>query len=426
MPASLEHIAAIALYRDLTPERAMELQDILASDPAAVALFREWLAVRTLLARGTGQTDADLGEFVLFAMYECGRADALTDSERAHVEEAAPAFRRMIADSPGMAAVAGDIRRDMQDFEAHWSAWFAEASVGEAPASPRVSSSRSIRSDRSGQPARRDRIPLRPSRRLPAQGSSFRRRVLQAGIGVAAAAVIATLVFFLAPVSPDTVTVRTAAEMRTVELPDGSSVRLLGDSRLTYASGAMDEAGGRRVEFEGRAFFDIIPSSEQFLLVTPDAQATVLGTSFGARTGEDGTEVVLVEGSLRLSGRRAPDKAVLLAPGQMSRLTSAGVPSEPVFVRIHEQLAWTGLFVFRATPVRDILPVLSGHYGVGISADETLLDEQVTGRFAQEESLAETLDIVALAIRAAVESDGAESGTGSEPDGEGYRLASLR
>ena len=235
---------------------------------------------------------------------------------------------------------------------------------------------------------------------------------------MAAAAVIATLVFFLLPVSPDTVTVRTAAaEVRTVELPDGSSVRLLGDSRLTYPAGAMDEDGERRVAFEGRALFDIIPGTDRFLLVTPDAQVTVLGTSFSARTAGDGTEVVLVEGNLRLSGRRGPDRAVLLAPGQMSRITSAGVPSEPVSVRVHEHLAWTGLFLFHATPVHDILPVLSGHYGVGISADETLLDERVTGRFAQEESLAGTLDIIALAIGAVVETDEA---------GREYRLTSLR
>lgn len=421
MPAPFEHIDAIALYRDLTPERAMELQDILASDPAAAALLRKWCAVRALLVRDMGEAPADPERFVLFVLHEYGRAAALTDSERMRVEEVAPAFRQILADSPGLAAVASDIRNDMQDFEAHWAAWFTEASIGEAPASPRVSSSRSNR------PVRRDRIPARPSGRAPAQTLSSRRRVLQAGIGVAAAAVIATLVFFLLPVSPDTVTVRTAtAEVRTVDLPDGSSVRLLGDSRLTYVSGAMNEDGERRVEFEGRAFFDIIPSPERFLLVTPDAQATVMGTSFGARTAEDGTEVVLVEGSLRLSGRQALDRAVLLAPGQMSRITSAGVPSEPVSVRVHEHLAWTGLFVFHATPVRDILPVLSRHYGVGISADEMLLDERVTGRFAQEQSLAGTLDIVAMAIAAAVEPDGTESRAESEAGGEGYHLTSLR
>ncbi len=421
MPAPFEHIDSIALCRDLTPERAMELQDTLASDPAAAVLLREWCALRASLVREMGEVLADPERFVLFVLHEYGRAGALTDSERVRVEEIAPAFRQILADSPGLAAIAGDIRRDVQDFEAHWAAWFAEASVGEAPASPRVSSSRSIR------PARRDRIPARTSRRAPAPALSSRRRVLQAGIGVAAAAVLATLVFFLLPVSPDTVTVQTAsAEVRTVELPDGSSVRLLGDSRLTYASGGMDEKGDRRVEFEGRAFFDIVPSAERFLLVTPDAQVTVLGTSFGTRTADDGTEVVLVEGSLRMSARQAPERTVVLAPGQMSRMTSAGVPSEPVSVRVHEHLTWTGLFVFHATLVRDILPMLSGHYGVAISADETLLDERVTGRFAQEESLAGTLDIVALAIGAAVEAGGVESRAESEAGSEGYHLTPLR
>lgn len=423
MSAPFEHIDAIALYRDLTPERAMELQDILASNPAAAALLREWCALRASLVREMGEVLADPERFVLFVLREYGQAGALTDSEQARVEEIAPVFRHILAERPGLAVVASDIHRDMQDFEAHWATWFAEASVGEASASPSVSSSRSIRSARSDQPARldrpvrKDRIPARLSRRVPAQAPSSRRRILQAGIGVAAAAVLATLVFVLLPSSPDTVTVRTAsAEVRTVELPDGSSVRLLGDSRLTYASGVMDEDGARRVEFAGSAFFDIVPSAERFLLVTPDAQAAVLGTSFGARTGDEGTEVVLVEGRLRLSARQAPDDFVVLAPGQMSRMTSAGVPSQPVSVRVHEHLAWTGLFVFHATPVREILPVLSGRYGVDISADDTLLDEQVTGRFAQEESLAGTLDIVALAIGAVVEANGA---------GKAYRLTSL-
>ena len=421
MPAPFEHIDSIALCRDLTPERAMELQDTLASDPAAAVLLREWCALRASLVREMGEVLADSERFVLFVLHEYGRADVLTDSERVRIEEIAPAFRQILADSPGLAAIADDIRRDVQDFEAHWTAWFAEASVGEAPALPRVPSSRSIRS------VRRDRIPARTSRRVPAPAPSSRRRVLQAGVGVAAAAVLATLVFFLLPASPDTVTVQTAsAEVRTVELPDGSSVRLLGDSRLNYPSGAMDEDGARRVEFEGRAFFDIVPSAERFLLVTPDAQVRVLGTSFGTRTADDGTEVVLVEGSLRMSARQAPEKAVVLAPGQMSRMTSAGIPSEPVSVRAHEHLTWTGLFVFHATPVRDILPMLSGHYGVAISADETLLDERVTGRFAQEESLAGTLDIVALAIGAAVEAGGVESRAESEAGSEGYHLTSLR
>ena len=402
MSDSFEHIADIALRRDLTPERAMELQDILASDPAAVALLREWLAVRTLLARGAGQANADPGDFILFAMYERGQADALTDFERTRAEEIAPAFRRMLADRPGLAAVADDLRRDMEDFEAHWAAWFAQAE----PSVPRPPSSR----------ARRDR-PARSSRGVFA--SSPRRRMARAGAGAVAVALLAALAVFLWPSSPDTATIRTAAaEVRQVELPDGSSVRLLGDSRMTYSPEGVDADGFRRVAFEGRAFFDIAPRPARFLLVTPDAEVTVLGTSFGARAGDSGTKIVLVEGALRMSARDGASEAgpaVTLASGQMSRIAPGGVPSEPVSVRVHEHLAWTGLFVFHAAPVRDILPALSAHYGTPVSADESLLDEQVTGRFAQEEPLAGTLGVVALAIGAAVEADG-----------EGYRLASAR
>ena len=421
MPASFEHIADIALYRDLTPERAMELQDILASDPAVSALLREWLAVRTLLARGAEQADADLGEFVLFALYECGRADALTDSERTHVEEIAPAFRSLLAGSPGMAAVADDLRRDMEDFEAHWAAWFAEEPARQAsPVRGAVAAPA-----RPAPRARRNRIdrPARSSRTTSpgVSASASRRRVLQAGLGVLVAAFLVALVIFLSPSSPEVATIRTApSEVRLVELPDGSSVRLLGDSRVTYSPDGTDADGVRRVGFEGRALFDIAPGAARFLLVTPDAEIAVLGTSFGAHTGADGTEVVLIEGGLRMRSRHYADDpggasaAVTLAPGQMSRMTG-GVPSDPVSVRVHERLAWTGLFVFHTTPLRDMLPVLAAQYGVRISADEALLDEQVTGRFAHEESLAGTLDIIALAIGAAVQADD-----------EGYRLAASR
>lgn len=387
----------------------MELQDIMASDPAAMELFREWRAVRTLLAREIGRADANLGEFVLFAMYECGRADALTDSERARAEEIAPAFRRMLADSPGMAAVAGDMRRDMEDFEAHWAAWFApEASPLSRPFSGRVAA-----------PARADRParPARLARRVGASGS--RRRVLQAGVGLVAAALLAALGVLLWPsASPDVVTIQTAAaEVRLVELPDGSVARLLGDSRVTYSPAETSPEWARSIAFEGRAFFDIAPRDDAFLLVTPDAEVAVLGTSFGAHAADDGTEIVLVEGKVQMRARYGADDAdhsVVLGPGQMSRM-AAGVPSDPVSVRVHERLAWTGLFLFHTTPVRDILPVLSAHYGAAISAEEALLDERVTGRFAQDESLAETLDIVALAVGAAVEADDA-----------GYRIVSSR
>lgn len=378
----------------------MELQDIIASDPAAMALFREWRAVRTLLAREIGWADANLGEFVLFAMYECGRADALTDSERARAEEAAPAFRRMLADSPGMAAIAGDIRRDMEDFEAHWAAWFA-------PEASPLSRPFSVRADR----------PARLARRVGASGA--RRRVLQAGVGLVAAALLAALGVLLWPsASPDVVTIQTAAaEVRLVELPDGSVARLLGDSRVTYSPVGTSPEWARSIAFEGRAFFDIAPRDDAFLLLTPDAEVAVLGTSFGAHAAAEGTEIVLVEGNVRMRARYGADDAahsVVLGPGQMSRM-AAGVPSDPVSVRVHERLAWTGLFLFHTTPVRDILPVLSAHYGAAISAEESLLDERVTGRFAQDESLAETLDIVALAIGASVEADEA-----------GYRIVSSR
>ena len=192
-------------------------------------------------------------------------------------------------------------------------------------------------------------------------------------------------------------------ETRTVELSDGSIVRMAGDSRLSYGHPSWFAYPDRHAEFEGSGFFDIALDDRGFVVKTPQAQVVVLGTSFSVQADHDRAEVVLAEGQLMLSARRAPDRSVVLEPGQMSRVGSDDVPSEPVAVALHERLMWTGLFVFHAVPLREMLPTLSSHYGAEVTADPSLLDERITGQFEQVDALSEVLEVVALAVDARVE-----------------------
>jgi ferric-dicitrate binding protein FerR (iron transport regulator) len=384
----------IVFYRELTASHRDALQDILACDPVARRNFRRWHAAREAIARELKAAMVERELFGSFVLLENGRSDLLSAAERARVESAAPAIRRALQRHAGLASVAQDLRADAEAFERMWDERFKSGS-------PRDSYG-----------GRFDRIPARRNR-TARRGSGAGRWLMRAGIG-ATLAVFLVLLLVLVRRDGASVTIATVpGEVRVVEIGDGSSVRMLGGSRLTYVRPEDTSALDRRADFEGSAFFDIAAADQGFVLHTPNAQAVVLGTSFGIRTDAGGTEIVLAEGSLALSARSSPEQAVVLAPGQMSRVVASGTPSTPEDVRVHDHLAWTGLFVFRAVTLDAILVELSRSYQREVSAEEALLGEPLTGRFERDQELSEILEILSAAIGAQVE----------RSDDDGFRLS---
>ncbi len=401
MKYSIEHVV---FYRHLSAEQVESLQQMLAADSEAARLFRRWRAVRETLARDLDAAAVDRHVFSLFVLSESGRRDVLSARDRARVEDAAPMVRAALGRYGGLSIVADDIRSDADEFEAAWEEWFGKG--GDASdASRRRLQDPPAR----GTPEPRDREGRDPKRRdLPParRRSRSSRWLVRAGIG-AAVVVFVALLLLLGRRDFASVTVTTASgEVRHVELGDGSAVRMLGDSRLTYVPAEKASALDRRAEFDGRGFFEIAADDQGFVVQTPNAQAVVLGTSFGLRTDAEETEVVLVEGRLSLAPRHTLERSVVLSSGQMSRVEASQHPSAPVDVRVHARLAWTGLFVFIATPLEEILAALGRFYEIDITGDEALHGEQVTGRFDQELEPLEILDVVAAAVGARVQRTG--------------------
>ena len=64
---------------------------------------------------------------------------------------------------------------------------------------------------------------------------------------------------------------------------------------------------------------------------------------------------------------------------------------------------WTGLFLFRSTPLREAAARLSQRYGVAITISPDLEAEGVSGTFAREQSLRQILDALATTLNAAVQ-----------------------
>lgn len=223
---------------------------------------------------------------------------------------------------------------------------------------------------------------------------------------------IASLVLGLAVVSlifwpqESSVTVSVDDDARqVVEVADGITARLVGGTTLTYSGEEAD--GPQRVRMEeGRAFFEVAsrPEGSPFVVETPTATATVLGTQFGVSTRGDTTEVVLATGRVRVdASTETSDRGVVLDPGQQSLVAAGEGPLPPTPVDLTASLDWTGLFVFRSMPVADVMDRLSDRYGVQITVGETLADEAVTGTFERDQSVEQVLAALAATLGADVQ-----------------------
>ena len=375
-----DHTDHIVFFRELPPEQAERLAAVVASDPEAARAFELWRDLRDDLARRLDEAAGDRELFALFVLSEYGRGAMLSEAERSRVDRVAPKLREAIARHPGLSGAADDIDSAAEEFSTTWDAWFGDDAATETP-----------RQDAS--PHRRDRSPRSRPKRLTARVT----------IGAAVVAFAALLVFVLQR-DHGMITAETAeGEMRTVELGGGSTVRLVGESRLSYTPPGDVAPIGRQVVLEGRGFFDIVPDGHGLVIKTEQAQVTVLGTSFGVRAVDRTTEVVLADGRLSFAPLGDPARSIVLEPGQMSRVAADGVPTSPEAVSVHEQLAWTGLFVFSAAPLQSILGELQLHYNVEVTASPELAEEQVTGRFERGQELDGILQTLAAAVGAEVQ-----------------------
>jgi len=81
-------------------------------------------------------------------------------------------------------------------------------------------------------------------------------------------------------------------------------------------------------------------------------------------------------------------------------VSASGSPVAPALVDVTDVLRWTGLFVFRDTPLTDVARTLGEEYGIQIDISDKLKDETLTGTFAREQGVVEILRVVSAAISA--------------------------
>jgi ferric-dicitrate binding protein FerR (iron transport regulator) len=280
--------------------------------------------------------------------------------------------------------VVRDIQSASEEFSAHWEAQRTPQDHDHAPTDGK-------RADRAPRPS--------PSQRFE---RGWTRRLVLATVLI----VVAVGTLFLLPLDSGTAlsTVEViSGEQRTIDFADGSTVRLVGPAEMAYQPASQDQDFNRQVTLEsGRGFFEVEKASTSFVVETPTARTTVIGTTFGVTANASETEVVLASGAVALESRQQSGDAVTLAPGQASNVRRDAPPTPPSAVDVSEKLAWSGLFVFRDTPVRQIAERLSTRYGVPIEVHPELRDDVVTGTFERSRSVEDILGVIASTLGARV------------------------
>jgi ferric-dicitrate binding protein FerR (iron transport regulator) len=391
----MNDIFSLLLEESLSPDQEAELRERLESNPELAEGWAWWTRARRRIRHRLQEHLPDCRLLVLYALEQEGYDDALTADEKEALDAARDDIANAVEAVPALAQVIERIQDERADFETVWDQHWdddAERTTAAEQQSPAAE--------------RKERAPRRPSR---SQESRPLRRWawrLTAAALLIGAAVLA--IFYGPGESSRTKVTMAAGEQRVVTFEDGSTARLSGATTLLYPSGERTD-GPRRVTLKrGRAYFDVTPrDSASFIVNTPTATATVLGTQFGVTTEPDTTRVVLVDGAVRVgSAAETREDAVVLAPGERSQVPRGRSPLSPEPVDLTATLDWTGLFVFRSMPVETIAQRLSQHYDVSISVAPALADEPVTGTFEREQPVSEVLTALARTLGANLQTKG--------------------
>ena len=190
-------------------------------------------------------------------------------------------------------------------------------------------------------------------------------------------------------------------------LADGTSVWLNSESQLKFLVNFNGKQ--RKVFLTGEAYFEVTPDKKRpFIVQTEQQHVQVLGTHFNIKAYQKDviTETTLLEGSVSVSktGTDRSETSVLfkpliLKPGQQAQLdgTTASNAIRVLEVDTEEAMAWrNGVFLFRNTPVLEIMKQLSRWYNVDIDLLEQMPDYRFNGFIPRSEPLSKVLEMLEL------------------------------
>lgn len=188
--------------------------------------------------------------------------------------------------------------------------------------------------------------------------------------------------------------VSTGAEMKEIELPDGSVIKLNGNSEISYEKGFGTEH--RNISLTGGANFDVQRNEAlPFIIKTETSQVEVLGTSFdfNAYPGKD-IKLNVTEGEVKFSSTTVNSNGGLVKAGERAVLSEDGTEMEHGEMKGSNYAGWwTRKLVFENTPFTEAIKDLENTYWVTIDFDKALSNCPLTATY-EDESLDSVLALL--------------------------------
>jgi len=195
----------------------------------------------------------------------------------------------------------------------------------------------------------------------------------------------------------------------SVKLPDGSKVRLMPKSRISYAEKFINNRK-REIYLSGEAFFEVEKDPQNPFFVYANGLLTrVVGTSFLIRAIDANVEVLVSSGKVTvlpmkdLEMQQDKNTELLLTPNQQAffstkdNLISKSIVTAPVEI---DKEAVEPDFVFDNQPIGDVFLILEKVYGIPIVYDEAAMRNCFLRVELSNEPFFTKLDIVCKTIGA--------------------------
>ncbi len=185
-------------------------------------------------------------------------------------------------------------------------------------------------------------------------------------------------------------------------LPDGTEMYLNKDSKVRYPEEFGDDF--RKVNFGGEAFFNVAHNPDKpMIIATGGVRIKVLGTSFDLCNCPNSDEISLYLETGKVLFYSVNPKteevleSVIVLPGQKAVYNKKEGTIFKSDIDNYNHMVWkTGVLDFVATPMPEVLKVISNAYRVDFMTDVPIDSMIVTARYENEnpESIMEALSII--------------------------------
>lgn len=178
-----------------------------------------------------------------------------------------------------------------------------------------------------------------------------------------------------------------------VQLPDKSTVNLNAQSSVEF--NPYWWRFNREVKFEGEGYFEV-EKGKKFTVVSKLGTTKVLGTSFNIFSRDEVYRVICLTGRVKVTSKSKHE--VVLLPNNKASIQKNGTIDVFEDIDALPEISWrNNLFMFTATPIRNVFKEIERQYGVTILAD---IDSYVlyTGNFTKDQNVEDILGYICPAL----------------------------